>query len=92
MRGYFYVEDIVSHGVLSDGSTYETSLWRDRLVGREADVGQFGEDQSFVEGGEEERAREKWWIKASLGDGQYLASFAKGWNVVNRVIKVQDSQ
>lgn len=82
------IEDVVSHGILSDGSAYESSLYKDNLVGREASVEAFGENQAFVEGGEEERSRSKWWIKASLGDGKYLACYAKGWNVSNQVVEL----
>ena len=82
------IEDVISHGILSDGSAYESSLYMDNIIGREASVEDFGENQAFVEGGEEERARSRWWIKASLGNGKYLACFAKGWNVLNRIVEL----
>ncbi|GMH57242.1 hypothetical protein TL16_g02330 [Triparma laevis f. inornata] len=81
------VDGVTCHGVLSDGSKYaEFSVAGDKLIGREATEEDFGSD-AWVEGGTEDEARKRWWIKAYLGDGKYVGCHARGWNVINKILQ-----
>ena len=61
-----------SRGVLSDGLEYDTELW--------------GDETAAAMGTEVEVDGKKWWVKADLGDGQFLGARAEGWSITNTIL------
>ena len=85
------ISSAISHGTLSDGTTYESTNLFDAtadpdaaLVGTRLDRNDFIFEGSVRDDSGEEM---DWWIKNKLADGQFLVSAGKGYNVFNSIAK-----
>jgi len=87
--------DLVSttvHGILADGETeYEYGIMDDSLVGYNATADDFGDDAIVsVDDKEVNDARQTWFVKGTIGGGRYIGTFAKGWKVWNKILKIKE--
>merc|ERR1711915_448643 len=87
-----------SHGVLSDGSHYESVNFMDStnsdvkaMIGKQVVKSTelvFENGETFPQN-DEDNAKENrdWWVKSKLKDGSFFLSSGGGWNVFNSIAK-----
>ena len=84
-----HIVSTICHGVLSDGSSYETSNYLEACSDTEEnDVGKLVDRSKFVfEGSVQDDTIDEvdWWIKSKFLDGTFLVSSTKGYAVFNSI-------
>ena len=90
-----------SHGVLSDGSHYESVNFMDStnsdvnaMIGKQVvkNTELVFENGDTIPQNDEDGEKEKrdWWVKSKLKDGSFFLSSGEGWNVYNSIAKKKE--
>ena len=80
----------ISHGVLSDGTTYTSTDWMDeeesKFIGQQLDTSYFEVVHSKSSSAPENKP---WWVKAKIDDNTFLVSKSSGFDVWNSIACLQ---